>query len=308
MKATPCILGRRKRVSALGALTLLVSPCTAACLLLLLVPAVKASDHSDVPIISGTLRQDANLTDLHAFERNGNLVLSLCCNPTIPPSADRYLFPNDVTFEVNIDNDSAVSPNDPNRMGGTILYPDKIQEDITFRIRFDDEGLPSLQTFARGKPSNVPIVNFFAGLRDDPFIRQPRAGRNVAAIVLEVPLSAVLRGQSTVLIWATSKVDDVDGVFQDMAGRALRSMFPENSNMNLMHPRHQQKLLGVPPDVMIYDTARPAAYPNGRALADDVVDLVGDLRVIASDAPFPTTNDVPFLAEFPYLAPPHAPQ
>jgi len=267
-----------------------------------------ASDHSDVPQVNGVARQHANLTDLHAFVVGRNLVLALCSNPAIPRSAAGYVFPADVTFEINLDNHSPVSPLDPYRMGGTIPEPDKIQEDVTFRIRFGEDGQPVVKTFARGRPTSVPIGNFFAGLRDDPFIRGPRIGRNSAAIVLEVPLAAVMKNQSTLLIWATSKVEEADGVFQDLAGRPLRSMMPENSAMNAMHPRHQYRLLGVPPDVMIYNTALPAAYPNGRALTDDVVDLVGDPRLLGNDAPFPSANDVPFLSAFPYLAPPHAPQ
>ena len=47
-----------------------------------------------------------------------------------------------------------------------------------------------------------------------------------------------------------------------------------------------------------------SAFPNGRELTDDVVDLVGHAGTLANDAPFPTTNDVPFLDVFPYLAPP----
>jgi len=270
---------------------------------------VHASDHSDVPQINGVARQDANLTDLHAFLAGDRLVLALSGNPAIPRSAARYVFPADVTFEINIDNDSAVIAADPLRMGGTILEPDKIQEDITFRIRFGDDGAPEVKVFVRGgQEPSVPIVNFFAGLRDDPFIRGPRQGRNVASIVLEVPLAAVATHQSTLLIWATAQVAEVDGPFHDLAGRSLRSMMPENSAMNAMHPRHQARQMGVPPDVMIYNTALPAAYPTGRALTDDVVDLVGDPRVLANDAPFPSANDRPFLSTFPYLAPPHAPQ
>lgn len=255
------------------------------------------------------VRQDANLTDLFAFVKDGRLVLALCSNPAIPKSASTYIFPSDVTFEINLDNDSAVSPFDPNGMGGTILNPDKIQEDIVFRIRFDAEGNPRVQTFVHGRHSTkIPVQQFFAGLRDDPFIRAPREGRNVAAIVFEVPLSSVISRQNTLLIWASSKVDDVDGPFEDLAGRALRSMMPENSAMNLMQPRRQFRQMGVAPDVMIFNTALPAAFPNGRAVTDDVVDLVGDPRILANDGPFPSENDLPFLPEFPYLALPHPPQ
>jgi hypothetical protein len=261
------------------------------------------SDHSDAPVSAVGTRQDANLTDLHAFTVGDNLVLALSSNPAIPKSAATYVFPNDVTFEINIDVDSQVSPDDPAGMGGTILEPDRLQEDLVFRVRFRADGKPDVRTFARrGLGKDFRLVNCFAGLRDDPFIRGPRQGRNVASIVLEVPLASITQGQSTLLIWATSKVDEFDGRFQDLAGRSLRSMMPENKPMNLMHPRQQQRQMGLPPDVMIYDVARPAEFPNGRALTDDVVDLVGDERVLANDAAFPDANDLPFLAGFPYLA------
>lgn len=255
------------------------------------------------------VRQDANLTDLHAFVSGTNLVLAFSTNPAIPQSATSYSFPTDVTFEINIDNHSQVSADDPLGMGGTILEPNKIRQDITFRIRFSEDGSPQVQIFLHGSHKiPVEVVNLFAGLRDDPFIRGPRIGRNVASIVLEVPLAAVTTLQNTVLIWATSRVNGFDRPYQDLVGRALRSMMPENDEMNLLHPRRQEVHMGVPPDVMIYNTALPAAFPNGRALTDDVVDLVGDPRVLANDAPFPPANDVPFLSGFPYLAPPHPPQ
>src|SRR4030095_2210573 len=60
-------------------------------------------------------------------------------------------------------------------------------------------------------------------------------------------------------------------------------MFPENNACNVIHPRLQQRQLQIPPDVMIYDTARAPAYPNGRALVDNVVALVGDQRVLANE-------------------------
>ncbi|MFL6501359.1 MAG: DUF4331 family protein [Candidatus Udaeobacter sp.] len=268
-----------------------------------------ASDHSDVPSINGFDRQDANITDLHAFTVGNGLVLALSTNPAIPPSASTYVFPSDVTYEINIDRTTEVSPSDPDGLGGTIPNPNNIHEDITFQIRFAANGQPHVTTKVRGGPPNsVPILNFFAGLRDDPFIRGPRIGRNVGSIVLEVPLAAVVARQSTLLIWATAAGEDADAPFEELAGRSLRSMFPENNALNVIHPRRVQRELHVPPDVMIYDTARPAAFPNGRALTDDVVDLVGDARLLANDFPFPSANDVPFLSLFPYLAPPHPPQ
>ena len=81
-------------------------------------------------------------------------------------------------------------------------------------------------------------------------------------------------------------------------------MMPEYTPLNTEHPRRHLRRLGMVPDVVIYDTSRPAAFPNGRELEDDVVDLVGNPAILANDAPFPSANDVPFLAVFPYLAPP----
>lgn len=271
-------------------------------------PASWASDHSDVPQANGIVRNDANLTDLHAFVVGQNLVLAVSANAAIPKSAASYVFPTDVTFEINLDNHSEVVSDDPLGMGGTILAPGKIKADLTFRIRFKKDGQPKLeiQPHLLQDPHLDKAVKMFTGLRDDPFIRTPRKGRNIAAIVLEMPLSAVTSRQSMLLIWATSKVQEFEGPFQDLAGRSLRSMMPENLAMDSMRPKQHQKKLGVPADVMIYDTSLPAAFPNGRALTDDVVHLVGDPRVVNN--PMDVDNDLPFLGTFPYLAAPHPPQ
>lgn len=263
-----------------------------------------ASDHGDVPLGAAGPRQDANLTDFFAFTSGSNLVLILCANPAIPPGATSYLFPTDVTFSIHIDNDSRVE-------AGKVVRPERIDDEIAFRFTFNEDGSVDLRRHSRRQgrrhrgPDDLRIVSLFTGLRDDPFIRGPRIGRNVAAMVLEVPLSSVLDDQSTLVMWATSSVDDFDGRIQEIAGRSLVSMFPENTLMNTMEPRLMFRRLGKDPDVMIYDTSLAAAFPNGRALTDDVVDLVGDNRVLANDAPFPSANDKPFLSTFPYLAPPH---
>jgi hypothetical protein len=283
---------------------------TAAVCVVLAATLAVASDHSDVPVGPAGPRADANLSDLHAFTVGQNLVLSLCTNTAIPPAATSYRFPSDVTFGLHLDVTSAVDPEDAHGYGGTILDPAHLSEDVAFRIRFRPDGSAAVKRFRRGTARDPQLVAFFAGLRDDPFIRAPRTGRNSACIVLETPLSTVLREQSTILVWATSKVEDFDGPFQDLVGEPLRAMFPEQAPANSMPMSQQLKRMGVMPAPIIFDTARPAAFPNGRALTDDVVDLMCSLasecRVRASEDPSPTANDVPFLDTFPYLAPPHA--
>lgn len=62
----------------------------------------------------------------------------------------------------------------------------------------------------------------------------------------------------------------------------------------------------VLPDVLRYDRSRPARYPNGRALADDVIDTrlayMTDGKV-TGDGIGPHDD---YLPVFPYLGPPHA--
>ncbi len=267
------------------------------------------SDHDDTPQLKEVGRHDARITDLYAFRRGDNLVLVLCTNPAIPREVTEYIFPSDLTLRIFIDSNNKVrfdNPDDLVKFGGTIMHPENIKDDIIFEITFDEEGSPQLSL--KGLPRKAwEDIRFFAGLRDDPFIRGPRIGKNVAAVVIELPLLFVLRGRPTLLIWATSQVPEISGPIADLGARALRSQFLENLALNTMPPRDVMDALGVQPDVIIYDLTRPAVFPNGRELTDDVVDLVGDPRPLSNDYPFPSENDVPFLASFPYLAPPHLP-
>lgn len=275
------------------------------CLSLAPAAAAPLSDHSDTPDLISFARHDARITDFYAFTKGSQLVLVLCTDPTVAPGLSSYVFPSDLELEILIDNDSAVAFDDPDdlaQLGGTVLDPDAIRPDVKFRIRFKN-GMPLLSTSGLSHAGKSGI-KLFAGLRDDPFIRGPRIGRNVAAVVIELPLAAVLDGQSTLLAWATAKVPGLGGPFQELGARALRSQFPENDVLNVLDPKSHARVTGEAPDVVIFDTSAPASYPNGRTLEDDVVDLVGDPRVLGNDAPFPTENDVPFLTTFPWLAPP----
>lgn len=281
------------------------------------VPA-QASDHDDTPLLKQLGRHDAQVTDLYVFRRGERLVLIVCTDPAVPPSLTDYQYPPDLRLRIFLDNRSRVSYDDPvanARFGGTVLHPDRIRPDVTFEVTFDQNGGPVLQVEGL-PPGQRKQVRFFAGLRDDPFIRTPRAGRNVAAIVIEVPLDAVLRDGPTVLVWANSLVPDVQAPMADHGGRSLRSQFLPNMAMNTMSPAQQATIMGVVPDVVIYSVLRDllfdATFPNGRELTDDVVALVSDIPlpggVLPGEPPDrATTNDVPFLDTFPYLAPPHPP-
>lgn len=71
----------------------------------------------------------------------------------------------------------------------------------------------------------------------------------------------------------------------------------------------------VVPDVLTIDPSQPAGFPNGRRLEDPVIDVT--LAVVLLDlgthgagtlagVPVnPSSNDVPFLSSFPYLAGPN---
>jgi len=265
------------------------------------------SDHGDTPLLVSIGRPDARITDLFAFVRGEDLVLAVCMDPAVPPGVTSYSWSSDVTIDIHVDSNAAVRFDDPvalSTYGGTLLEPGDVRENLTFRITANDSGEASVAIKGRKSRRLDESLEFFAGLRDDPFIRGPRIGRNVAAAVIRVPLDQVAKPGKPLLVWATASIAGRTEPFQDLAGRSLRSMFGENDALNTSTPRDHWLVHGLVPDVVIYDPARPAAYPNGRELADDVVDLVGDPRILGNDAPFPTANDVPFLSDFPYLAPP----
>lgn len=294
-----------RRVSVLCAVVLALAPS---------LPA-RAADHGDTPLLIQIGRHDARLTDLHVFTNGDNLVLSLATNPAIPVGLTSYTFPSDLTLRICIDRHSRVSFDDVDAVrlfGGTIERPQGVRPDLEFTITFDESGTPSwtARGISRGARERV---QFFAGLRDDPFINGLRSGRNVGAIVFELPLSDVLGPdddrRSTILVWAKSDVPNVDGRDDEHAGRPLRSQVAGNDDLNGMSPSDHWMKMGVVPDVVIFDTARSAGFPNGRLLSDDIITILGndgDPAVFSNPvAEAPTANDKAFLSSFPYLAEPH---
>jgi hypothetical protein len=88
----------------------------------------------------------------------------------------------------------------------------------------------------------------------------------------------------------------------------MRDVFVKLGFDNLFEYRPWDKV----PDVMIYSDQFNVGYPNGRRLTDDVAALLarnGDtllLELSYKNATWPraTTNDKPFLPQFPFLAEP----
>jgi hypothetical protein len=276
--------------------------------ILMFAPTAHASDHGDTAVLKALQRHDARITDLHVFSEGDDLVLSLSVDPTAPLGTT-YVFPEDLKLGIFLDNHSDVTATGLLPFGGSVSDPAEIDADIAFVVTFA-RGRPKLRIYGGRMPRRH--VRFFAGLRDDPFIRTPRHGKNVATVVIQVPLRKVTRRQPTLLIWATSEVDDFPGPRADLAGRALRSQFEVtaakigemmDNPLNVLHPADHFELLGTEPDVVIFDTSQPAVFPNGRRLTDDVIRAL-DLDLPGED-PGNRENDVPFLNDFPYLAPPH---
>ena len=279
-----------------------------------------AADHGDTPDLISVSRHEGRISDLHVFtnptDGGDNLVLALSTFPNLPVPS--YQFPADLTLRFHIDNHSEVAfdkETDNTQFGGRIVNPDGMGADVVLEFTFDDMGNPMLSASGLTAEQEKDM-QIFAGVRDDPFIRGPQIGKNVAAVVVEFPLKHVLRSSSTILVWATSKVPDIVGPQSDLAARALRSQCAEpvcneldGRDVDLRNetsPHKYSRKLGIRPDVAIFDTSRPAAFPNGRLLTDDVVDIVARFgqNLLDSDYPFPATNDVAFLTKFPYLAPP----
>lgn len=190
-------------------------------------------------------------------------------------------------------------------------------------------------------------IHVLTDIFDDPFIFPRFFRRNVVGIVTSIPLTAIpkngvaLTGETQppvhgpILLWATTHHNgQIDHV-----GRSLRTQLPRFGYLNPYHPRdHVKEITRVhanptvmedilatflapleahrhydsSPDVMVYDLRKPAKFPNGRWLEDDVAQplaVAGETLLLelayAESKQFPraTTNDKEFSRTFPYLAP-----
>jgi hypothetical protein len=158
------------------------------------------------------------------------------------------------------------------------------------------------------------------------------ANRNVLSIALEVP-SDMLSANPEIGVWATVSVRRGTSIVQvDRGGHPTINPFVNPNNIknqyNLRQPSDDlanylelwSKLLEsngytaeaaraaaliVLPDILRYDRTKPAAYPNGRALTDDVFSARFAWLTNGRVGPDGLKPHADMLTEFPYLGVPN---
>jgi len=206
-------------------------------------------------------------------------------------------------------------------VGGGRAVGDVFDDPFFFDLQaFRDQvkGAGGSRTFCDGSPTN-----FFNGL-------------DVSAVVVQVP-NAMLNG-SDIGVWGTTQVgqttidrmgrpaiatvlipDGLEDPFNNTAPAQDRKQWQgdvEDSLLGLSgldgSPYSAAEATGIAefllPDILTVDLSAPVAFPNGRALADDVIDpelsivtggFFGGSAVLSSDC---VANDSAFQSRFPYLA------
>lgn len=172
------------------------------------------------------------------------------------------------------------------------------------------EGIP-VSFDGTAQPVQAGRIRLFTGLRSGPFFADVEgalhgfawtghddfAGDHVDSIVLEVPDDML--GGPVIGVW-TSISRYSDGVLErlDRGGNPTINPF--------INPDGEKKAaaLQVLPDVLHYDRTKPATYPNGRVLTDDVYSLRFAWLTNGKVPPSGLKPHDDLLAHFPYLGPP----
>jgi len=160
---------------------------------------------------------------------------------------------------------------------------------------------------------------------------------NVFSIAIELPTTA-LGAHPDIRIWGRCSLRRDDGtlVHVDRAGHPSVSSFFNTDETkeayNASEPRQDRALWleqfihlmghtggydrdeaiaaidaeGTLPDMLHFDPAKPARYPNGRTFTDDVIDYRLAFLTKGDCPPSGLAPHSDTLSEFPYLGPPHA--
>jgi hypothetical protein len=196
------------------------------------------------------------------------------------------------------------------------------------------------------RPVEAGPCRLFIGVRSDPFFADGEgafhdfqftgddtfAGKNILSIALEVP-NDMLGAVPEIAVWCTSSVrrdgelvqvdrygnPSFNPFFVDELKNAFNAGHPSDDVSHFLEPWSQllqsrgyppavarETVLTVLPDVMHYNRNRPAHYPNGRVLTDDVYDIRMAFLTygrFTSDGVAPHQD---YLTEFPFLGLPNA--
>lgn len=311
--------------------------------LLLMVGNVQASDHADPIQLQDPLEPD--LTGLFVFPDNDDLIVILTAyrglsfDPPYNLEPFEYRIHFDWDSEVNLQDEQSLA-----RYGGKILNPAGIKANALIVLNLNNNA--SLADKKVRGFANDDNVEVWTGVRDDPFIFPRFFGTNVISMVVRIPQSELPRPLKHLLVWGSSH-DRASRDQIDHVGRSNRTQLARFDFLNTLPPSEhvgqlQNKLakgkktyaflkkwippLGalyelqflireydIQPDVLIYSTARPAGFPNGRWLTDDVAELtciLGDCPLVevsyieGKEFPRASKNDKAFLSDFPFLAEP----
>lgn len=295
------------------------------------------ADHLDAPLVAADGSTDIN--DLYVFSSpndEDSVVLAMTVNPAagvisgteFNENADYQIYihndldgTQEATFSLSFD-DGFAGPQRV-KVGGPGLNPDANKGRVGDMIELTNGG--KLWAGLTEDPFFFDLAGFQNGLAFDgtDFF----AGLDVAAIVLELPVDAVSDGS----VFGVTAGTRVNGQQVDRMGRpAINTVLIPSGKKNAFNRQWENRQTALfrddvvasitalsgdadyaeavadilIPDILTVDLDAPVAFPNGRALADDVIDIAIGL---VSNGTLPgdgvDTNDVEFLDEFPYLAP-----
>jgi hypothetical protein len=294
-----------------------------------------AADHLDAPGIVDNPMTDIN--DVYVFQSPSNpdnTVLIMTVNP-LAGSVNAPIFDRKAVYDFVIHNDGSASPNKYYKVTFGPADENGVQE-----VKLTDRG-STVAKGVTGQ--DIPVDGggtLHAGLFDDPFFfdllafrdnlnfcANPSnffAGLNVNAIVLELPSAAL--GSNNVGVWAQAG----RGTKLDRMGRpAINTVFIPSDQKNAFNQARPQNdverftdevvatLLALGndqataealaafllPDILTVDTSSSTGFPNGRRLADDVIDIELGLITGGGVTTDCVDNDSNFSDTFPYLAP-----
>jgi hypothetical protein len=210
------------------------------------------------------------------------------------------------------------------------MEPERIKETAVITMRLDPNlGFVERKAVFLGADGERPIRiadrDWYAGVRDDPFIFPMFFGTNVVAMAVIIPYDLLPTGREDFLIWATSERHKVQ---VDIVGRAQRTQLPRFDLLNALHPSEhvrairearddpgvmqdlstfllpnvfRSRAFDLQPDVMFFSKRYPAGYPNGRRLEDDVARLAcqqGDCQLYELSFTKPTSPESEELSRY----------